>query len=216
MGCGGCDHVFQHPPTVTASYDFQYIARYFDRPEREMSCLRVGFLKAFCARGKLLDVGYGTGAFVEAALAAGFDAYGYDIHGIERAVREKPLISAETWDVVTFFDSLEHFADLAPVRDVCSRAQWVIVSLPRMPLEFPSDRDWRHYRPGEHLQYFTEKSLKTLFWPKQCVLASNVEDTLRGALERQQNILTMVFNQSDRNDESRREVRGASTDDGDA
>jgi len=158
--CARCAHVFQHPPVVTARYDAAYVATYDRYPSDRMSLLRVGFLKAFAPSGRLLDIGYGNGAFIREAEAAGFEAFGFDVHGVPRGVREIDLArDRSTWDVVTCFDSLEHVADFAPLRSLWRRARLALVSAPLTPSRFPSDRGWKHYKAGEHLHYFSPASL---------------------------------------------------------
>lgn len=158
-----------------------------------MSCLRVGFVKGMIPEGKLLDVGFGTGAFIKTAQKAGFDAYGYDLHEEDCGVRRASLNGGNEWDVVTFFDSLEHFTDFQAIRDLALRARLVVVSVPKTPEDLLWNRDWRHYKPGEHLHYFCERSLATLFSPMRVLAVSDLEDTLRGKLSGRQNILTMAF-----------------------
>jgi hypothetical protein len=194
--CPVCQHVFQSDLTVTAKYDRDYIAeRYEAYPTTDaMSSMRAGFLSALVQRGKLLDVGYGNGAFVKMAQKSGYDAYGADVHGCDFGVREHKLVSSEQYQVVTFFDSLEHFADFEPVRDLMPRTQYVLVSFPCRPRWFPDDLGWKHYRPGEHLHYFSSTSIARLFSRFQVVAESDLEDAIRGKLlKEEQNISTMLF-----------------------
>jgi SAM-dependent methyltransferase len=159
-----------------------------------MSFLRVGFIKAFASSGKLLDVGFGTGAFIKAAEKAGYDAFGCDAHGEECGVRRAPLDGDEVWDVVTFFDSLEHFPDLAPIRRLIGRAKLVVVTLPSTPADLLTNQRWRHYKPGEHLHYFCRKSLSALFAPMRILAESDAEDAIRGrASDGTRNILTVAM-----------------------
>lgn len=191
--CPHCTHLFQWPPVVAVRYDGAYLSAYDHCPTRPMACLRTGFLKAVVPAGRLLDVGYGKGDLVHAAAAAGFDAWGYDIHRRNFGVREVNLAQdRSTWDVVTFFDSLEHFPDFEIVRSLLRRSRSVLVSLPLPPASFPRDRSWKHYKPGEHLHYFSEKSLRTLVG-KPLLLRSDVEDTIRRGTPGVQNILTCLF-----------------------
>jgi hypothetical protein len=160
-----------------------------------MAFLRVGFLKAFVSGGRLLDVGYGNGDFVRAAEAAGFDAYGHDVHGVDCRIREVALDADESWNVVTFFDSLEHFPDFDLVRCLLKRTNYVMISVPMRPSSFPHDRNWKHFKPGEHLHYFSELSLQQMI-DKPLRAVSNVEDTIRQRSSRgEQNILTALFGQ---------------------
>lgn len=191
-----CDHIYQSTLAVTTHYDQKYIHdRYDAYPTTEaMSYLRLGYLKSFCPKGRLLDVGYGNGSFVKAALKAGFDAYGNDVHHADYGVREVPLDGHEQWDVVTFFDSLEHIPDFKAVRSLARRTKWLLISFPNRPRWFPYKRDWKHYRPGEHLHYFTLCSLATLFYTHTLYTAGDLEDVIRGALPGgEQNVQTALF-----------------------
>lgn len=191
--CHRCGHIFQFPPRIGVRYDAAYVRTYDRYPTREMSCLRVGYLKAFLAGGRLLDIGYGNGDFLRAAQAAGFDAFGYDVHGVDCGIKEIDFAADETaWDVVTFFDSLEHFADFQPIRRLLDRTLHVMISLPWPPADFPARRQWKHYKPGEHLHYFSAESLQALIRkPKRA--SSNVEDMIRRGPDGCQNIYTAFF-----------------------
>jgi hypothetical protein len=192
-GCRACGHIFQYPPIVTARYDAQYVGRYDAYPTEGISLLRLAFLEGYVRGGRLLDVGYGNGAFIRVAEAAGFAAFGYDVHGEDYGIAEIDIhADASEWDVVTFFDSLEHFADLQPVRALFERTRFVMVSVPQRPPDFPGDRAWRHYRPGEHLHYFSEASLQRLV-ARPLLAASNVEDIIRRPAQGRPNILTCLF-----------------------
>jgi len=191
-----CDHIFQSTPEVTAHYDKSYIAQRYDSYATTdvMSYLRLGYLKGFCPSGKLLDVGYGNGSFVKAATKAGYDAYGNDVHHADYGIREAPLVSRDHWDVVTFFDSLEHFPNFDSVRQLSHRSKWLLISFPYRPKWFPLKREWKHYRPGEHLHYFTLCSLATLFPDHTMWTCSNIEDSIRGKLPGgEQNIQTAIL-----------------------
>ena len=121
--CHHCDHIFQNPLEVRAVYDKKYVCDRYDKYDTTaaMSALRYGIVRTFCGGGKLLDIGYGNGAFIKLASKGGFDAYGCDVHGADYGVRDVPLTSAEQWDVVTFFDSLEHFTTLEAIGDLNER-----------------------------------------------------------------------------------------------
>lgn len=180
-GCLNCTHIYQDPPIVKAVYDKKYASQYSEYPTTPaMSHLRLGLLKAHVKNGSLLDVGYGNGAFVKTAIKGGFDAYGCDVHGADFGVREVPLTEKRHWDIVTFFDALEHFTDLDVIRELMCRTSRFLISYPNRPDSFPADRNWRHYKPGEHLHYFTPISLQKLFIGKQIVFISDAEDAVRG------------------------------------
>jgi len=195
--CKFCTHLFQWPLEVTAEYGYEYVhERYEAYPTTDaMSHLRVGFLRAVHPNpGRLLDVGYGNGSFLKVAQKAGYDVYGNDVHGCGHrfGVRDAEL-NGDKWDVVTFFDSLEHFPSLVLPREVCLQASTVIVSVPCMPSNECDIPDWKHYRPGEHLHYFTKKSLDVFMAGKQRVACLDLEDTIRGDRNGEWNILTAAW-----------------------
>ena len=192
--CLVCSHMYQWPLKATAQYDSKYVQDRYDKyPTTEpMSYLRLGLVQGHLTSGRLLDVGYGNGTFVKLAAKAGFDAFGNDVHGADYGVREATLTDGY-WDVVTFFDSLEHFEDLQLIRDLLQRTRYVVLSVPARPLSFPKERAWRHYRPGEHLHYFSFQSLSKLLDRKLLALNS-MEDIIRGRLPSGEvNINTYVF-----------------------
>lgn len=196
--CVNCDHAFQDPPIVSAHYDWNYISTYDRYPAtRAMSYLRAGLVAAH-AKGKLLDVGYGNGAFLSAAKHLEFDVHGSDLHGVKSWVPDVPLVSDEQWDVVTFFDSLEHFPSLEPAQHVLKRTQTAVVSVPLRPVWWPALLpEWKHYKPGEHMHYFSQTSLREFMADlglHSVPYAGDIEDAIRGPLSTgDQNILTAVF-----------------------
>ena len=197
--CPACDHVWQYPAIVTAQYDAKYVHQRYDAyPTTEiMSYLRLGLMKCFvsplCGRDFILDVGYGNGSFLKACKKAGYKCYGSDVHGVDYGIEERPLDGSETYDCVTFFDSLEHFADFEAIRKVLNRSHYVIVSIPFRPANFPQNLNWKHYRPGEHLHYPSLNSLKHIL-KKRLVFSDDLEDAIRGKnKDGSQNILTAVF-----------------------
>lgn len=199
--CKVCTHLFQWPLKVTADYGYEYVhERYEAYPTTDaMSHMRVGFLRAIHpGGGRLLDVGYGNGSFLKVAQKAGYDAFGNDVHGCGHrfGVRDVEL-NGDKWDVVTFFDSLEHFTSLALPREVCRNASTVIVSVPCMPKQECEISTWKHYRPGEHLHYFTEKSLDIFMTGKRRVACLDLEDTIRGDRNGEWNILTAAWKAKD-------------------
>lgn len=187
--CVTCGHLFQQDLEVTQTYDHEYIKVRYDAYETTplMSHLRLGIVTAVAHGPKLLDVGYGNGDFIKSACKAGFDGFGNDIHGADYGVEEIDLYDDKRlqrqWDVVTFFDSIEHIPTFEVVRDLGRRAHTIVVSIPRKPSYFPCDLDWKHYRPGEHLHYFSTFSLQKLFAPKWIRGISHAEDVIRGKLK---------------------------------
>jgi hypothetical protein len=155
-------------------------------------------------RGRLLDVGYGNGSFIRAAAAVGWAAVGNDVNpteypGVRRvALPTDPLPPEERYRVITFFDSLEHFEDLAAPRAAALSTDWLMISVPRAPRSFPS-RPWKHFRPGEHHHYWwNPRSFELIFTTPEVqarlVYAEHPEDHIRGTLpDGVPNIMTCVL-----------------------
>lgn len=188
---------------ITAVYDHAYVARYERYPQAALSRIRAELVSRWEPDAvNVLDVGCGTGAFLEAMIDAQPQAklYGHDVspypvsHFITRVGADW---FNQKWDVVTFFDSLEHFDSLEPVKLL--RARTVVVSLPWHHPYLGEDwfARWKHRRPGEHLWHFTPDSLAKLFERAgmRAVYVGNPEDAVRKPEPDAQgpNILTMVF-----------------------
>ncbi len=180
-------------------YDETYIGRaYAAAPREAMSNLRFGYVVGSIGHvpKSLLDVGYGGGDFLRVAQRAVPEIYGYDIAPIY-PLHDIPVLDSmfdRPVEVVTFFDSLEHFEDIAVVRDL--RAKFVCISLPWC--HYPSNdwfENWKHRKPNEHLWHFNHQSL-TLFMKKmgfELLNFCNIEDGIRKPDDGLSNILSAVF-----------------------
>ena len=207
--CDGCSHIWQTNLTPTIDYNKPYIEHYDALESREaMSFLRAGFVRCLRMRAgkrrnigtRLLDVGYGNGDFLKAAQKCGFEIYGSDVHGLgeKYGIRDIPLDTPGSWEIVTFFDSLEHFASLDIIRGLLCRTKMAVVSLPCLSDALLVAGEWKHHKPGEHIHLFTLQSLKILMNQAglQLIDACDIEDAVRGKLggkTQQQNILTDAF-----------------------
>ena len=127
--------------------------------------------------GVLLDVGCGTGQFVEAARKTGYQARGLDLSAAQVEVARRRFRGVEvhagrlrdyaqevppgSFDVVTAFQVLEHVADpagfLADLRRLLRPAGYLAVGV-------PTSRVWRAFRdpedaPPNHLTRWSARSL---------------------------------------------------------
>ena len=131
---------------------------------------------------KLLDVGCAMGFFVELALQAGFDAYGFDpseyavanagrlnghtriIHGAIHTVS----YPKKSFDIITLFDVFEHLGD--PVRDLRKlysllKDDGILVIATgntRSIMAKLLHRRWTFYIPPQHLFFYNRKNLTLL------------------------------------------------------
>jgi hypothetical protein len=153
-----------------APYDAAYFEKYRGYAVTDMgaaiTAARIELVRRYCGPcAALVDVGIGSGDFLEALVMDGFTrAGGYDVNpaGIEWLRRrgwyvdpyERPV------DALTLWDALEHIPEAA--RLLAGVRQWVFVSLPIVPGDGPPPADWKHLRRDEHCWYWTRRGL--LWW----------------------------------------------------
>lgn len=172
--CPTCGVVRQHVPFTLEELAAWYAARYYEgiythtlRHDRTIAAIRLhayGVLPG----AKLLDVGCGNGAFVDAAREQGVDAWGQDLakqsDGPYVYVGELADIAFPTADfhVVTIHDVLEHVPDpmpfLAEIRRILKPGGMLIVDFPR----FWDESGVHHWKKIEHLWMLTEAQLLAL------------------------------------------------------
>lgn len=153
---------------VTADPAKVYDQFYFDRFAQQADSdighalmqFRFELVSQYCRDG-LVDVGIGSGAFVELRNLRGQPTYGYDVnaagvkwlrdHGLflNPYLIEVPAISL--WDV------LEHIADFPRLLE--NVTDYVFMSI---PIFYGADhaRASKHFRPTEHFWYFTRGGLE--------------------------------------------------------
>jgi 2-polyprenyl-3-methyl-5-hydroxy-6-metoxy-1,4-benzoquinol methylase len=184
LRCRGCTHAFCFPiPGEIAEHyrdvtDEEYLRHQRSRYLSAQAVLQT--LKPRCSSGRLLDVGCATGDFLAAARDLGFEAEGLELsHWSTRIARERgfrvhqerlealALRSPEAYDLITLIGVIEHFdrpgAELGHLRRLLKPggilAIWtgdVDSSLSRI-----LGRKWWYWQ-GQHVQYFTLRSLKYL------------------------------------------------------
>lgn len=193
-------------------YDEKYVQDRYDAYGVQcdmMSYLRYGFIVG-STNGKpqsILDVGYGNGSFLKICQSAGVETFGTDVshyplhHGKLLDFRE---CQDKFFDVVTFFDSLEHFEDIGFLHNL--KCNYVCISLPNCNYNAIEKVDggehadiyfknWKHRRENEHIWHFDIKSLDRTM--QSCgyslVNFEYVEDVIRKSTEPFPNILTAIF-----------------------
>jgi SAM-dependent methyltransferase len=114
---------------------------------------------------KLLDVGSGNGAFLDRCQSEGVMATGCDPHASHRCTYPGALADArfptESFDLVTFHDSLEHVPD--PIA-VLSEAARCLRTDGHLIIDFPhffSDAGTHHWKRTEHLWFLNTDQLRS-------------------------------------------------------
>lgn len=133
-------------------------------------------------RGKLLEVGCAMGFFMEIALEAGYDAYGFDPsdYAVDNAVKlnghtriKRGSIASvnyppRSFDVIALFDVFEHLGD--PRKDLRKlfsflKDDGVIIIATGDTSSIAAKllgRRWTFYIPPQHLFFFNRQTLTTL------------------------------------------------------
>lgn len=182
-------------------YDKEYVntryVKYGELPTY-MGYLRLGNIIGSLGRvpTSILDVGYGDGSFLKVCQNIIPECYGYDISTfpVPEGCKQVESFTEGEYDVITFFDSLEHFEDIDFVKDL--KCSYVCISVPHC--HYKSDEwfeNWKHRRPNEHLWHFDCRTLKTFMYRMgyEIVSYSNLEDTIRKNGKEETNILTCIF-----------------------
>jgi hypothetical protein len=163
-----------------------------------MAYLRLGYLLGNLPStpNSILDVGYGNGDFLKVCTDIIPECYGSDISGypIPNKAHFIKDIYSKQFDVISFFDVLEHFEDINFVKDL--NCNYIIISVPHC--HFFSEEwflNWKHRRPDEHLFHFNNKSLNNFFNEMgfDVVTQSHIEDTIRTPIDNNPNILTGIY-----------------------
>lgn len=182
------------------TYDYDYVnSSYNQYGEKgsQMAGLRLGYLvsKLGYWPESILDVGYGNGDFLKICKNK-IDSYGNDISGypVPEGVTFVENIFERHYDVICFFDVLEHFEKIDFVQNL--KCDYIFLSLPWCH-NFSDEwfSNWKHRRPDEHLWHFDEKSIENFFneMGYEMIDYSNIEDLIRVSNEDYPNILTCIL-----------------------
>lgn len=104
---------------------------------------------------RVLDYGSGVGWF------RAFRPPGVEVDSFDVGPAPQTGIKTVVYDVVCFWDVLEHVPDFSELDPILRLARAVAGTVP----VYNEGRDlvgWKHFKPGEHLHYFTEKTLQAL------------------------------------------------------
>lgn len=153
---------YQRDMTRRVRYGDEYLAKFdvYDAAiEAAVNAGRCAMLARHlepCAA--VLDIGAGSGAFVGSARGAGFAAVGFDvIPGAMKRLRAEGLdapCDPVGFDAVTMWDTIEHLEDPGSVLAAIRPGTHLFVSTPVFE-DLRAIRESKHYRPGEHLYYWT-------------------------------------------------------------
>ena len=175
-------------------YDKEYLSYYEDLSDRtiKLGYQRLGWILGLLGEipRSVLEIGYGTGTFIEAAKITGIaDCAGFDIarfpmpEGVRFVDWENAVESS--WDLVAMFDVLEHIPDLSFLAGLRTRYLAVAVPYCRWRELGPAGdawfSSWRMRLPNEHLHHFDRESLVNILahYGFECVTLNCFEDGIR-------------------------------------
>jgi methyltransferase family protein len=191
---------------VPFNYDDSYIQTRYDVLGEEilqsMAKLRYDLIVNTIGRrpSSILDIGYGTAKFLLYAEQQGVDIRGYDVNPTSRLPLSQRVssIGEGVYDVITFYDSIEHVEDIG--NEIMSLAphNYVVITVPCYHEDMPDSwfRNWKHRRPDQHFWHFSPSSLihfMTLYGYKLLYMG-NPEDAIRVSGEwGRWNTMTAIF-----------------------
>jgi len=187
------------PFDYTGGYNNYY--KQIQDSTRFTSYLRLGYIIGSIGRipKSILDVGYGTGSFLQACETEIPNRYGHDISGwnVPEGCEFVEDILKDHYEVITFFDSLEHMSDIEFVKNL--KCDYICISVPWC--HYFNDEwfdNWKHKKPDEHLWHFNEQSLQNFMKRMEysTVNICNLEDVTRINNQEYSNILTGIFKKS--------------------
>lgn len=144
------------------SYEGDYWAKYIEMDDSPMgealTKARVEFVNEHYT-GQVVDIGIGAGRFVREARAKGYDV---NKDAIEWLAKNDCYCDPYDKKVyaITCWDSLEHIPD--PEALINQVKEWVFVSMPIYEGGEAVLKS-KHYRPNEHLWYWTREGLVKWF-----------------------------------------------------
>lgn len=152
--------------------------KHVEKIKKESSEKMINLIEKYQKKGKILDVGCATGAFLEVAKAKGWEVQGVECspefakmakkrlgNNIRCGMFEKTKFKNKYFDVVLFYDSLEHMVDpqmvVGKVKNILKPGGYLVIATPdRLSLSAKiMGKNWTHFKT-EHLFYYSFKSMK--------------------------------------------------------
>lgn len=157
--CVEAGAAFQKDQSQLVDYDAPYFEKYIQYEGSEVSeqinAGRVAFVKKHFGDDFLLDIGIGSGEFIKKRLST----WGMDVNPVAirwLLARNLWANDIETFHAVTMWDVIEHCPKPGDYFDRMRYGSYLFTSIPIFK-DIRLVRESKHYRPNEHLYYWTEK-----------------------------------------------------------
>ncbi len=139
-------------------YDLNYyenLLKMYSKSAEQINNIRWEFISDINPK-VVLDYGSGVGWF-RAYRPKDVEVYSYDIGNFPQTG-----IELRMYDVVCFWDVVEHVPDFTILESILNLSRHVAITLPIYEENVENLEAWKHFKPNEHLHYFTKKSLVAL------------------------------------------------------
>lgn len=150
----------RQPIDYQQSYWDEYILRDGTPMGSALTAARVSLVEQFGNGTELCDIGIGGGRFVQQANAMGYDVNPEAVRWLKATERYRDPYDGPRVGQLTFWDSLEHIPN--PELIVSRAEHLVFVSMP-IYRDLADVLGSPHYKPGEHLHYWTDEGLRLWF-----------------------------------------------------
>ncbi len=146
---------------------------------KQLADISSALLNLFCdGHGRFLDHGGGYGIFVRMMRDIGFNFYWYDRYCENLFAQGYDVVNAGSgsFDLLTSFEVLEHLADpREEVSRMKSYADNILFTTMLLPPGNPKLDEWWYFGKdhGQHISFFTRKSLEILAETLSLKLVSN-------------------------------------------
>lgn len=150
---------YQRNMSIRVEYAKQYFDNYVALEGKEiakkLNAGRVALVERHTGVTPALDIGVGSGEFVKTRAST----FGYDInYNAVRWLKQNGRYSDDfrSFKVFTFWDVIEHVEDINHYFRRVAPGSFVFTSLPIFD-DLRRIRKSKHYKPGEHLYYWTKQ-----------------------------------------------------------
>jgi len=119
----------------------------------------------FNPKGKFLDYAGGYGVFTRQMRDIGFDFYWHDPYTKNEIARGFDGDLDEKYDVVTTFESFEHFDDnLKEIEKIAKLTDTIILTTDLVSRPAPAHAKWWYYASehGQHISFYSKDSFKII------------------------------------------------------
>ena len=180
------------------SFDYGKERDNYGEKSHYLSHLRLGYIMGAIPGiehyKSILDVGYGNGDFLRAAQRHFEVVGGMDIvwDYLPFGCVKQESITDTYYDIITFFDALEHFDDINVISEL--RCKYIVISLPNCKSKDVNwFMNWKHRKPDEHLHHFDELAMYKFLNARgfRVIKSGYMEDVIRKGAE-PKNILTVI------------------------